>query len=112
MSALALASARCALNLARALEHPEPALRRSASAEERCATMSLKVASRDVLNVQKALAQSGAPDARIVECRRVPNSTCSQLRLVCDCKWTGAIMRCVMQTVGAAEFGRCESLRS
>jgi hypothetical protein len=74
------------------------------------AALSLKVESRDVLKVRKAVVQSGAPSAQIMDCGRVPHSTCCRLRVCCDRKWTGVIMRSVMQAVSAAEFGRCEPL--
>jgi hypothetical protein len=112
MSALAITSARSAVSLAHALDQADHVSRRERRAGEEQAVLSLRVESRDVLNVRKALVQSSAPHARILECRRVPHSTRSQVRLCCDRKWTGVIMRNIMQTISAAEFGRCEPLNA
>jgi hypothetical protein len=111
MSAVALASAGCAVRVARAAEQAAAARSRHAvPVRDSLAALSLKVESRDVLKVRKAVVQSGAPSAQVMECRRVPHSSYCRLRVCCDRKWTGVIMRSVMQTVSAAEFGRCEPL--
>jgi hypothetical protein len=112
MSALAIASARSAVSLAQALDDAERPYRRERRAGEGLAVLSLKVESRYILNVRRALVQSGAPSVRFLDCRRVPHSTCSRVRVCCDHRWTGVIMRNIMQTVSAAEFGRCETLRA
>jgi hypothetical protein len=111
MSAVALASAGCAVRIARAAGEVEGTRSgRPVGVRDVLAALSLKVESRDVLKVRKALVQSGAPSAHIMECSRLPHSTCCRLRLCCDRKWTGVVMRNIMQTVSAAEFGRCEPL--
>jgi hypothetical protein len=112
MSALTLVRPTSALSHVRALHGETPRRRPVEVNRAQTATLSLKVESRDVPNVRRALARSGAPDACILDCRGVPNSTCSRLRVACDRRWTGVVMRCVMQSVGAAEFGRCEALRA
>ena len=106
MSAVPLASAHSAVRLARTLACPE--LPASAGHEQ---TMRfLKVDNRDILNLRRALVQSGAAHARIHACQPAPRSGATRVCVVCDRKWTGVVMRCVMQTVTAAEFGRCMAL--
>jgi hypothetical protein len=71
------------------------------------AEVTVRIAGRDVLNVRRALARSGAPCVRIAQCTALPHGGRCQLRVQCEARWTGVVMRCVMQQVSAAEFGRC-----
>jgi hypothetical protein len=68
-------------------------------------TLSITVDSPDATRVRRALMQDAASAVEILECRAIPHTHSSRMRIVCDAARAADVMHRVMESVDAAEFG-------